>query len=156
MGGVFDLSGSHNPPSFYSTGFPHLCLTFSCGSLHQFPSVVGWSLSNENWTREQSTSAADYNYKSFHSFYVFGSILCLWAVHHIGPVPTDNVRPGFLLIMWVSSWTSHWLTTPIISLQPTSQNILQAIKCYKYIIKMRNKTALFLALYNYSNVGTFI
>ena len=49
--GVLDLSGSFNP-SFPSS---------SCGSLHQFPSVAGWNLSDETYARLLSASISEYH-----------------------------------------------------------------------------------------------
>jgi hypothetical protein len=42
-----DLSGSYNPSFLSPTEFPRYYLMFSCESLHLFPSVARWSLSNE-------------------------------------------------------------------------------------------------------------
>ena len=43
--GVLDPHGSYSPSFPSSAGFPNLCLTFGCESLHLFPSVA----SQDNW-----------------------------------------------------------------------------------------------------------
>jgi hypothetical protein len=60
---VLDPSGSYSSSSHppFLQDSPKLHLMFGCGSLHLFPSVAGWSLSDDNWARHQSMSIAEYH-----------------------------------------------------------------------------------------------
>ena len=49
-----------------STVFTELCLLFGCRSLHQLPSVVEWSLSDDDHVMLLSTSIGEYHLESFH------------------------------------------------------------------------------------------
>ena len=46
---VLNPSGSDNPSSLSSAGFPVFSLMFGCGSLHLFPSATRWRLSYDKW-----------------------------------------------------------------------------------------------------------
>lgn len=59
--GILDNSGSNSPSSRSSTGFLEYHLLFGCGSLHLLPSVVGWSLSDDDYASLWSTSIAYYH-----------------------------------------------------------------------------------------------
>lgn len=54
-------SGSYNPSFPSSTGFPKFYLMSDYGSLHQFPSVAGWSPSDDSYTNKLlSANIAEY------------------------------------------------------------------------------------------------
>lgn len=49
---------------------------------------------------------------------MFGSILGLCAIQHLGPRPPGSVWSGLILMTWISGCTSHWLATPTVSVSP--------------------------------------
>jgi len=53
--------GSLNSSPDSSTELPELCLMFSCGSLHLFPTADGQSLSGDSYARLLSVSIAEYH-----------------------------------------------------------------------------------------------
>jgi len=81
------LAPSVLPPPLQQDS-PQFYLMFDCGSLHQFPAVAGWSLSDDSYARLLSASIAEYHW----------------------------LHPGRLSLMtWASSWASHWLAILSIS-----------------------------------------
>jgi hypothetical protein len=63
---------------FYKT--PQLCLMFDCGSLHQFQSVAGWSLSEDRYAKPSSASITRA------SLEVSGIDSCPWVESQVSPV----------------------------------------------------------------------
>lgn len=101
--GIFDPSISYNTSFLSFAGFSKLHLTFGCGTLHLLLSVVGWSLSVDNWVRHQSIVIIEYHEESFHLPFLlllFSSILGPWAIQPLVPGHTSNVRNG-LFLSWV-------------------------------------------------------
>ena len=49
----------------------------------------------------------------------------LWAIQPLAPGPLGSFKGELPLMAWVSSWTSHWLIPPTISVSPLPQHVLQ-------------------------------
>jgi hypothetical protein len=58
---VLDFSDSYNPSPLSSKGFIILHIMFGWETLHLFPSVAGWSLSDDDYIRFLSMSIAEYH-----------------------------------------------------------------------------------------------
>jgi hypothetical protein len=58
---VIDPFDSFKPSCPSSTGFSKLYIRFGCGSLHQFPSVFQWSLSDDSYARLLPASNTEYH-----------------------------------------------------------------------------------------------
>lgn len=63
-----------------------------------------------------------------------GSILNFWAIHPLVPGYPGSVRFGVPLIVWLFIWTSHWLVTPISSVPPLPQYILQEGEIVPFVV----------------------
>jgi hypothetical protein len=117
--GVLDPSGSYILSSLSSAGFPKLCWMFGCGSLHLFPSVAGWSLSDVSWARHQSMSTAEHYQDSFCWLFFFLGYSCL--VYHGSLGHLDSCSwPCRQHQGWASyhAMGQSWLATPTISVLP--------------------------------------
>lgn len=65
----------NNLPRNLSSFFPPLCM-FGCEFLYLLPSAARWNLSDDDWTRYQSVTIAEYHFIDYFSLFVNGVWFC--------------------------------------------------------------------------------
>lgn len=108
--------------------------SIQCLAVGLFPSVAGWNLSDDNWTRhnlyEYSGILLDINILIF-VFVQLGLVLILGlrAMQSVGHGAQAGSGMGSHFPGMGFSWTSCWLATPSISRLPSLSTSLGRIDC---------------------------
>lgn len=99
-----------------SAGFCELSLTFGCGSFYLFPSITGWSLSDNNWGSTNlwvEHNVIRHHYIDFFSnhFWLYPSF---WAIQRLGTRASGSVKSSVSLRL-DQSWVglSHNVCTTL-------------------------------------------
>lgn len=113
--GIITTAGSYNPLFLSSAGFPKLCLTFDCRSLHLLPTAARLSIS-EDHDPLHSAPVQEYSrilfgvisltylyFRGRVSLLVFVPILGLRAIHTLSLALQEMSG-----MAWVKDWTCHW------------------------------------------------